>query len=135
MPIGHPVENTYIETPPLAPSASAQMRSSAASSRRRRGEGHQQHALRIGTPDNEMRDPMGERVHLSGAGARDDEQRAAGGGRRAVMESVLDRAALFGFGPFEIGDGGHAANRWGERHGGLNHDSCFVRNYGVSCGK
>jgi heavy metal translocating P-type ATPase/RND family efflux transporter MFP subunit len=71
------------------------------------GEGHQQHALRIGATDDEMRDPMGERVRLSRAGARDDQQRAAGGSRRAVMEAVLYGAALFGVELFEIGDGGH----------------------------
>ncbi|BBU63225.1 hypothetical protein MSC49_31600 [Methylosinus sp. C49] len=54
-----------------------------------------------------MRDPMGERVGLARARARDDEQRAAGGGRRAVSKPVLDGAALFGVELFEIGDGGH----------------------------
>ena len=76
-----------------------------------------------------MRDPMGERVGLAGAGARDDEQRAAGGSRRAVRKAMLDGAALFGIELFEIGDGGH-----GELVAsgpGLNHDFCFVRNGGV----
>jgi len=58
------------------------------------GEGHQQHPLRIGAPDDEMRDPMGERVRLAGAGASVDEQRAAHGGRQAVSKAVLYGAAL-----------------------------------------
>ena len=54
-------------------------------------EGQQQDAARIGAVDDQMRDPMRQRIGLARAGAGDDQQRAGLGQRRPA---VLDGAAL-----------------------------------------
>ena len=66
-------------------------------------EGHQQEPTRIGPVDDEMGDPMGERVGLARAGAGDDEERPVVGRGRA--DAVLDGAPLL---RIELGQvGGH----------------------------
>ncbi|MHC2462540.1 hypothetical protein ACVIHD_001552 [Bradyrhizobium embrapense] len=63
--------------------------------------GHQQDAARIGTRDDQMRDPMGERVGLAGACTGDHQQRRAD--NAVLADAVLDGAALLGIERIEIG--------------------------------
>ncbi|MET4760274.1 hypothetical protein ABH970_000646 [Bradyrhizobium ottawaense] len=60
--------------------------------RRAAGERHQQDAARIGAGDDQMRDAMGQRVGLAGAGAGNHQQGSAHG--RAIGHAMLDGAAL-----------------------------------------
>ena len=54
---------------------------------------HQQDPARVGTLNDQMGDPMGEGVSLSGAGAADDEQGRCG---QSAAGAVLDRTPLLG---------------------------------------
>ena len=71
--------------------------------RRAAREGQQQDALGLGALQNQMRDPVRQRVGLAGAGARDDEQRLRGrrsaasrcrGFRRSKAAAVLTAATI-----------------------------------------
>ena len=90
-------------------------------------EGHQQDAARIGAVDDQMRDAVGQRVGLAGAGAGDDQQRP---GDAAV--AMLDGQALLGI---ELGEIGGLEGRitGGEVHRGMKHRFRFVRNAFVTC--
>ena len=62
--------------------------------RRPARERQQQNALRIGAAADQVRDAVGERVGLAGAGAGDDQQRSAV--LRLRTRAVLDRESLLG---------------------------------------
>jgi len=55
-------------------------------------ERHQQYAARIGAVDDQVRDPMRQRVGLAGSGACDHEQRSKGAQARCA---ILDGLPLF----------------------------------------
>ena len=63
-------------------------------------ERHQQDPPRIGALDDQMRDPMGERVGLAGSRAGDHQQRRR---RQSSHSPVLDGAALLGIERVEVG--------------------------------
>ena len=89
--------------------------------RRPPGEGHQQHAPRVGAREDQMRDPVRQRAGLAGAGAGDDQQRA---GDLAV---AMQHGAALGFvQPVEIAGGG-AGRRGDHVHGESISCSAFVR--------
>ena len=62
---------------------------------------HQQDAARIGAADDQMGDPMGERVGLAGSRAGDHQQRRRRG--QSSRSAMLDGAALLGIERFEVG--------------------------------
>jgi hypothetical protein len=64
-------------------------------------ERHQENASRIGTVDNEVGNPMGERIGLAGSGACNDKQRGSWD-RVLIQHSVLNGPALVWIQAFEI---------------------------------
>ena len=85
-------------------------------------EGHQQDAARIGAPDDQVRDAVGQRVGLAGPGAGDDQQRSAN-----TAVAMHDRQALLGIELAEIGRLEARIMR-GKVHRGMKHCFRFVRN-------